>query len=103
VARAINIVSGDDWDYVEIELDHSNSSESYLLLKLLSLLDLQLVGESRITLTLLTRERKNGEGTEGAEGYRSGAGTAKQEQLELRSCSDQDDRPPGEAGLHSRS
>lgn len=83
MARAINIVSGEDWDYVEIELDHSNSSESYLLLKLLSLLDLQLIGDSRITLTLLTRERKNGEGTEGAEGYRHGLVDAQREQLEL--------------------
>jgi len=70
VARLKNLSSGEDWDYVELELE-LDGSEGYLCLKLVELLGLQLTSYNSLTITLLTRTVDRGKISEGRKDHRS--------------------------------
>jgi len=99
VARLLQLASGEDWDYCELELDAFNAAESYLVLKLLDLLDLGPLGSyTKLTLTLLTGAIREEEIERRREDRRAQAG----EQAELfPGVGPSEDHPPGAAGLPS--
>jgi len=75
MSRLKNLSSGEDWDYVELELE-LNAAEGYLLVKLCELLGLQLTSYNTLTLTLLTRTHENGNVEEGQKDSRFRVSTA---------------------------